>query len=98
MSWLVIIFSNHFAEPYVSRLELWAQDFGLIVSAIMAFVMAEALMMLILMIALVTSLWIYTCARAACAALLSLRLRNWVGCKLHNEWINKGAEHHPRIN
>jgi hypothetical protein len=37
----IIIFSNQFAGPYVSRLELW---------------------------------------------------------KLHNEWINKGAEHHPRIN
>jgi hypothetical protein len=79
MSWLVIIFSNQFAEPYVSRLELWVQDFGLIVSAMMAFVMAEALMMLVLLIALVTSLWIYTCARAPCAALLPLRLRNCVG-------------------
>jgi hypothetical protein len=64
-------FSDHFAEPYVSKLQLWVQDFGLVVSAVMAFVMAEALMMLILAVILSAVLWIYICARAAGAALLA---------------------------
>lgn len=65
MLWFVIFFSDHFAEPYVSRLQLWAQDFDLIVSAIMAFVMAEALMMPMLAVILSAGLWIYSRAGAA---------------------------------
>ena len=79
---LVIFFSDHFAEPNASRLQLWAQDFGLIVSAVMAFVMAAALMMLILAVALSAGLWIYSCARAAGARCWSQRGVHTIGLEL----------------
>jgi hypothetical protein len=81
----VIFFSAHLAVSFVSSLELWAQDFGLIVVIIMALVMFEALMMLILAVTLSAGLWIYSCARAVGAALLPLarRLHRRAEWKLH---------------
>lgn len=85
MLWFVIFFSDHFAEPYMSRLQLWVQDFSLILSAVMAFVLAEALMMVILAVMLSAGLWIYSCARAAGVALVvPVRcLHHRAGWKLH---------------
>jgi hypothetical protein len=61
------------------------QDFSLIISAVMAFVLAEALMLLILAVMLSAGLWIYSCARAAGVALLApaRRLHHRAGWKLH---------------
>jgi hypothetical protein len=85
MACSVIFFSDHLTVSYVSRLELWAQDFGLIVVIIMALVIAEALVMLMLAVMLSAGLWIFSCARAAGAALLAppRRLRHWAGWKPH---------------